>query len=885
MKSSKPASVPDGPAGDPTGAVRRFMEARLRWFSSAVGEGADALEVCREHSAMIDGMVKFLFKAEEDRHSHHGRTAVLALGGYGREEMGLASDIDILFLHESASDDFIRGVTDAILYPFWNNGVEIGGATRTLDDCRSMIESDAKALTAMMDARLVCGDISLYNSLMEIVKDHFASPAQRRKFIEAKIGEHFDRLGKFGDSIYLLQPNVKEGEGGLRDYHTLLWVSRAADPKLAASEAAQKALPDAAGRAKVDAAFAFIWRVRHALHLIEGKKADRLSDSLQRQVALFLGFVDADGASAEEELMSFYYRHAMELHLRCRRAMERIRFAVCRPSRGAAAAAWFRRRLFGRNFVRTGHGTFSFRRGSFRENPLWELLVFSEAKRRRLPLDTEAKEVIASRPVPVDDAARAKPAAGKTMREIFSGALHLDRTLWEMHECGLLTAWFPEMKPMMYRIQHDGYHFYTAGTHSIRAVGELGLLAGKKGLRNFPVAAKAISEVRRPHVLLLATLFHDVGKGRGGDHAEIGAKLAEEIALRIGCSGRDAEDVAFLVRSHLLMAMLAFRRDVCDEGLVERFAQSNRSPELLAMLYLLTFADLRAIGPNVWSEWKGGLLAELYQRAEMCLAPGGMNAGAREAKMERQIEAVRRSLGADFSVSEIREFLAALPERYAFSTDSQTIAAHIVMARGIELKPVATVERQVPGRGCTEFSVVTRDAPGLFARMAGALTANGANILEAQLYTTAGGLAIDLFLVTDAVGQPLEDAHRWEKIRADLTAMIAGGEDVDRIVGGRFKRRLLGWSPRQHPPEILVDNDVSAIETVVEISADDRRGLLYTIASAFHELSCTIERAKITTHVDRVIDVFYIKKSGGGKVVSPEEVGRLRGSLFDALEE
>lgn len=866
---------------EPVAALRQFVRERHEWFSAALDGGADALEICRLHAESIDGVIRVLFERVERRHPPGSRSAVLALGGYGRRELGLYCDIDLLFLHEPATEEYLRDVTDGLLYPFWDNALEVGGATRTLADCRAIIGRDVRAFTAMTEAHLVCGDPGLFEALSQIVQEAFATAGARRRYVEMKIAERGARLARFGDAIYLLQPNVKEGEGGLRDVQALLWMARAAyGPDAEAAMA--RAVPWPAALRRLQEAHGFLWRVRHALHLIEGKRSDRLSEGLQAAVARRLGFEDAEGMSDAERLMSAYFRHAATLSLECGRAIERVRRDV-RPM--PSLERWFKRRRLAKGAIRTEHGQVALDPGAPPPDPIRQLQLFALAKRHRLPLDAEAKEAIAQAAGCIDGRARSSAEAGLLWRGLLSDLRHLDRTLSEMQECGLLVRWFPEMGPMIDRVQHDGLHFYTAGLHSLRAVAELSALAGRSGRRRFPAAAAALRQVARPAVLSAATLLHDVGKGRGQDHAIAGAEIARAIVRRLGFPGRDAEDIAFLVRSHLLMAFLAFRRDVRDEAQVDRFAQSLGSAEMLAMLFCLTFADLRAIGPHVWSDWKGGLLAELYARTADRLAPGGQGAGLEQRRDAERIRAVRRCLGRDGGEEEVMAFLVALPERYLSSTAPETIAAHLMLARQLASCAVATAQRPVPQRGCTELSVVTRDAPGLFAKIAGVLSANGANIIDAQLFTSAEGIAIDICWLTDAAGAPLADPGQWRRIREEMAAAITGATPIDQIVGDRFKRRLLSWGQRLRPPAVVVDNDVSAEETVVEVNADDRRGLLYTIAATFHELSCSIERARITTHIDRVIDVFYIRDAGGAKITDRDRLERIRRRLLEALEE
>jgi len=865
----------------PSASVRQALDDKRRWFERAVTDGCDALEINRAHSDLTDRIVSSLLDSADGYGEIADRVAILALGGYGRREMGLFCDVDLLFLHDSVPENKMRKIAEGILYPFWDNGVEIGGATRTIDDCSSIITSDARALTAMIDARLIAGNHVLHDSLTYLLSRYFASSRKRDEFIKAKLDERRNRLQSFGDSIYIVQPNIKEGEGGLRDFHTLGWISRAAFFDEVPSGSLRKTITSERARYEIETSLGFLWRLRHALHIVEGKRNDRLLEGIQDEVAERMGMMSTNGLSSSERLMSSYYKHAGTIHLQCTRAVEKIRRTIKPAGR---AKKWFLRKHFADEIYRTEYGTLAVGRETFLEDELIGLRIFDIAKKYSLPLDVETKDLIAH-VKGIDDSIRSGNGAGAIWRNMFSGFRYLDRTLLEMKECNYLVHWFPEMSPMLDLVQHDGFHVYTTGVHSILAVGEIARLMNRKSAGGQPVPAAAMDLVERPHVLALATFFHDIGKGRGGGHSDIGAELVTNIAERLGFNSLDVEDVAFLVRSHLLMAAIAFKRDICDPGLLDRFARSMRSPEVLAMLYLLTFADIRAIGPNVWNAWKGSLLAELYGRTYSTLTGGETTIQTRQNEAIKRKTQIRKQSGGRFSKEDVDSHLLALPERYLFSMSEETIAAHISMFRGLESIPVATISRVVPDMGCSELSVVTHDKPGLFAGIAGILTAGGANIVGAELYTTKDGIAVDVFWLTDSDHRPFDDAERWERIRREMNMVISGKDDVDRIVAGRFKRRILCRPSRSRPAKVTVDNDVSAIETVVEVHADDRRGLLYSLAHTFHGMKLVIDMAKISTHVDRVIDVFYIRDEKGEKIFSKEMLEEIRSKLLNALEE
>jgi len=865
---------------DPTQAVREVVSSRADWFKGAIESACDSMAICRGYSDVIDDAIRTLFRISDMRmaRGEGPRSAVLALGGYGRREMGLATDIDLLFLIEEESEK-TRAITDAILYPFWDGGVQVGGATRTLMDCSSIMEHDARALTAMMDARLIAGEGELLESLRKLIAHHFSAHSSRQKFIEEKIREHSARLDRYGGSIYMLQPNLKEGEGGLREIHTLRWVASALEHGADPSRAMRSFVEDENLRRELDASHRFLWAVRHALHTIDPSSNDRISAALQGDIARRLGYGATKETTPAEAFMSDFYMRAERVHLICGRGVEMVRRQVRPASR---TRKFFGRRRIPGGILRTEFGTLTLKRPGCTD-ALTELNLFATSRRSGLPIDPITKGMLGMAGS-CELADIGSFEATRSLKDIFSKFKNLEVTLLDMHECGALVRWFPEMAPMFHMVQHDGFHYYTAGIHSIRAVGEIESLLDRSARKTMPIQRRAFARVKRPQVLALATLFHDVGKGRGGDHSERGADLVASIARRMGLKESDVRDAEFLVRSHLLMSTLAFRRDIRDPDLIERFAQSVGSTEVLAMLYLLTYADIRAIGKGVWSEWKGALLGELYSKTHDFMTAGGVTPERKRRDRERVVSSVLKLVGTDVSRGYVRDYLEKLPERYVHSVPADSIAAHILLARDIEANPMATFVRELPELGYTELSIVTRDSPGLFAKIAGVLASHGANVVDAQIYTSSDGVAIDVIWVTDAAHGMMSDPVAWSKIRADLAQVLPAKGDVGRIVGGRFKRRLLDKGPIQRPTEISIENDVSALHTVVEIKADDRRGLLYTIASTFHGLDCTIDLARITTHVDRVIDVFYIRDAGGRKISSKERLDIIRKNLAEALE-
>jgi [protein-PII] uridylyltransferase len=867
---------------DSKNGVKVLMEACRSWFQSAHEKRYDALMISQNLTRMIDELIRSLFTIAEKKFLDHAaaprqRATILALGGYGREELGLSSDIDLLFLYDENPDNYIRDVTDAVLYPLWDNGIEVGGATRTLADCIHIGEHDVRALTAMLDARFVVGDLYQAQRLFTSLEEYFSVKKHRERFIRDKLAEQENRLKRYGESIYLLEPNIKEGEGGLRDYHTLLWITKSFYPREASDHLLARTGLSTKGMKELLEGISFLWRIRHTLHL-QGEKNDRLGFAQQEPIACALGYKQSGFTDATEQFMQAYYYHASNIHLQCQRALEQMLETHLPPS---PLTRLFTTRTLAPGVTQIGRKLRA-TADVIAQGPSATLTIFSLAHRENLRLDAKTKEHIMLYMDTVEGSLPHDDETNVLWTTMLEQPGHLDGILADMLECRCLARWFPEMEPLIHQIQHDGYHFYTADEHSIRAVAELGNLFTKEGQRSFGIVAEALKKVKRLHVLTLATLLHDVGKGRGKGHAEIGTKLGKEIAKRLGWSSQDQETVAFLIRSHLLVPTLAFRRDIKDPHLTQRLAQIVETTEILAMLYLLAFADVRSMGPHIWSDWKGGLLTELYQNTLSHLE-GGTEKALHQRLLFDKKENVLDLLGDFMSREELNTYFASMPDRYVTQMTPSAIASHLKMTGQLVDAHVVTEIRNMPERGLSELSIITHDAPGLFAKIAGVLSLNGIGIIDAQLFTLPNGTVIDLLWITDLTGQPLENEKRWNDIRKQLKDAITGVLDVRHAMKRQSIKRLL--TPNRDPADtrIEIDNDVAPQETVVDVITHDRQGLLYDISQTFFELGCTIDRAKITTYADRVIDAFYIRDAKGEKITARDRLRQLQEAIANAV--
>jgi len=864
-----------------TQEVLAIRDKVVSWWRSVVTAGDDSLVCSAKYASLLDDIVRSLFNASEKRYfNDHAvpemRAAAVALGGYGRCEMSPYSDLDLLFLYDGKDEDYVSAITSGVLYPLWDAGFEVGCATRNAEECRRIAASDPKTFTSMLDARMIAGDENLVHGFRGFIKKWFSNRNVRHDFVKAKLIEHHQRKIRYGDSINLLQPNVKDGEGGLRDFHTLVWLIRASYEDAPLEDMMANAGVSERSIRELFDGVRFIWRVRQALHLAEGRRQDRLTEDKQIAIAEMLN-IRADAVSSPAEcLMREYYKHAAVINRRSQWAFERMDILWSGKLQRIADRMLRRRLEYG--VLKYGSRTLSLSDKAVTEDPVVVLEAFAHLKKYRLSLDAASKEALVEHAPLIDVGKRSSEGAHKVWRELFKDASHLGSVLAQMRECGVMERWFPEMGPMFHRIQHDGFHIYTVDVHTVHALTELSNLTKRSAASVNPVAAEAMRSVKRAHVMLLAMLLHDVGKGYGDSHERLGADIARDVVLDMGFTEQDAEDISFLVLSHMLMPKLAFRRDINDTGLIERFAQTVRTPQMLTMLYLVTFADLRSVGPVIWNAWKEGLLNDLYLRTRDFLKAGGQTEAQQKKQSTKKLRDVKRIMGKSTKWDDVESFVSIMPNRYLLSMTAPLISTHFAMVQKLSSKkPISCDVRNEHERGVSELSIVTHDAQGLFAKIAGVIASQSMNIVEAELYTAKNGIAVDVIRLTDLKHRPVEDAVRWKRVMDRLSKVIADEAANSRLtfrIGRRWKSRVRGG-----PPRVEVDNDVSATETVVEIHADDEPGILHRIASAIAQVGFTIDRARISTHVDRVIDVFYIREKDGQKVSSRERLEALREAL------
>jgi len=874
----------EGGARPGTIAREHFDEARVDLFRRHRA-GAGGLEIAHALAAAADALMRALYRYADDRHGQrfsrlNQRLAVVARGGYGRSELNPYSDIDLVFLHDYKPGQYIEVVTEVILHALWDAGLVVGYAVRNVTECIKMASADLKEKTAILDARLLTGDEKLYAQFDKSLVAEVLNRNQQA-FFKAKLEESRERHKSYGESIYLLEPQLKEGEGGLRDLHTALWLAKVKYKTHSLEELVQKAVITDAELSEVRAAQDFLFRVRNSLHFLSKRHSDQLTFEFQDLIAPMLGFIDTDGRAATADLMRTYYQQASAilrfsegLIARVTEATTSARFLRRSPSRQIRPGVVIQQNLLGLAAP-----------DFFKRAPLNLVTIFADCAAHGVELSGSAYQLVRDNLPLIDDAMRHDPRTGMALMGILSGRQRVAETLEAMHRAGVLGAVIPEFGNLYARVLHDLYHIYTVDRHSLAAIRELERLRGGEFKDSTPLLTEVAREYDALPMVFLALLLHDIGKGHGHDHHERGAVLTAEVCKRLRLDGEETDLVVFLVRNHLMMSQVAQKGDVEDTRTVGDFARQAGSIDRLKALYLLTFADMRAVAPNVYNNWRDMLLSDLYMKSLKVLEQGDREAVDPERRLALVKGEVRERLATTTaSPKQIADFVDLMPERYFLTVPEGDIGTHFEVMRMLDEGPLVCRHRHFPDLEFSEFIVATRDQPGLFSKIAGALTANNLNILSARITTRADGIALDVFRVSHVMGLAMEE-DRWLRVERDLERVLNGEQDIVRLVsaaqrGGFTGRRFV----RRVPTEVTVDNRTSEQFTVLDVFTQDRVGLLFAITHKLFELGLVIHLARISTNADQVLDVFYVSDRAGAKITELDQMRTLRATLVQKLE-
>ena len=803
--------------------------------------------------------------------------AILALGGYGRKEQCLHSDIDVLLLFNKKIPDEGAALVQEIFYPLWDAGLEVNYATRSLKECLSLASHDFEVLTSLVDARFLCGISTLYSELME---------GMRRKILRKKVKEFINWLGernegrhsRFGDSTNLLEPNVKEGQGGLRDYHAMLWLGWAKYQIKEPRDLEYHGQLSHHEYLTLSEALSFIWTVRNWLHHLSGRKCDQLYFEYQLQVAEALRFKDQNGQQGVELFLGQLHGHMEFLKQQHLMLLNKV---VPRKYRYPLARVKGRLRASG---ITASDDSLNFESSeAILENPYLLLKIFEESASLGLPLSIEARRLVQEFLHLVDEEFRRSPRVIQSLQRIMLSPSQPLNVLGELLNTGVLGALIPEMQGVVNLIQYDEYHVYPVDKHLLQAVQILKDFGKAELPSQDSFYGQLFKELKCPELLLWAVLLHDVGKGREGkDHAEHGAAIVSKIFQRLSFTDNDIETISFLVREHLLLTKTATQRDLNDEKLVVQCARKLRSIEELKMLYLLTVADAKATGPKAWNDWIAALLKELFFKVYHILKKGELATPAAVDIVDKK----RKEIFLE-SLSMVQEDLESLFEqmspRYLLYTPVKEILRHIELYQRLGASPLVLEAQIVPGTDYRTVSVCAQDRPGLFSKISGVFTLNNLDILDAQIYTWRNHIALDIFKVMAPPDTLFED-EAWARVRKNLHSALKGDLPLDLVLDERLRAyQSAAKTTASRPDKIIVDNSGSDFFTIIEVYTYDSPGLLYRITDALFRCNLDVWVAKIATKVDQVLDIFYVRDLDGQKVTDLQQVEAIKASINQVL--
>jgi [protein-PII] uridylyltransferase len=805
------------------------------------------------------------------------RVALVALGGSGRGEMAPYSDVDLMLLVSDRRAPWCEQVAEALLYLLWDLKLKIGQSMRTIDEVIALSQGDMTIRTAMLEARWIWGDEALASEAIGRFRSEVVT-GSARDYVTAKLAERDERHRKMGDSRYVVEPNVKDGKGGLRDLHALYWIGQYAFGVERPADLVDKGLFTASEFRRFERAERFFWAVRCHLHLAAGRAEERLGFDMQRTIASAMRYADRPGKSAVERFMQFYFLHAKVVGDLTGLFLAQLDEQLAEKDRRFALPR-IRRRPGRLDGFALDRGRLTIPRDDwFAESPARLIELFALAARDGLEIHPTAMRA-AARDARRVDAVRDDPAANAFFVDVLTDKKRPDVVLRWMNEAGVFGRFVPDFGRVVAQMQFDMYHHYTVDEHSIRAIGLTAAIERGELARDHPLSTALFRQIASRRALYVAVLLHDIAKGRGGDHSELGADIAMELCPRLGLDPGETETVAWLVRHHLLLSHTAFRRDLADGKTIDDFVRTVQSPERLRLLFILTVVDIRAVGPGTWTDWKRQMLRSLFDAAEERLRLGHKQRGRSEQVADRHAT-LATELG--WSRAAVRAQARRLPDSYWLAEPPEWQVANARQIATAEARigdPVASVHAEPdPGSGATRLSVFAPDAPGLFYRIAAGLAAGGASVLEARIHTTRDGMALDNLLVTDGRGQGYADRRH----RARLVEAVTRALDGDAPAPPPPQPLSVREQAFSVAPSVLIAEQASTRTTVIEVNARDRPGLLARLAHAIHASGHVLHSAHIATYGERAVDVFYVT-SGEGRKLDRATIADLRHALLAAV--
>jgi [protein-PII] uridylyltransferase len=832
------------------------------------------LDLAHANCFLMDQLLRLAFDATvgtlypADNPTTAQRITLMAVGGYGRGELAPSSDIDLMVLSPMRETAWVEQVVEALLYTLWDLGLKVGHSTRTPEEAMRIAKADLSVKTALLEARFLWGDPGQAEAFFarfarEIVHGH------ARDFVAAKMAEREERHRRMGDSRYVVEPNIKDGKGGLRDLQTLFWLGKFTSGARDPAEFVDKGLLTAHEYRQFVRASNHLWSIRFHLHDLAGRAEERLTFDLQREVAARMGYRARPGVAPVERFMRHYFLTARTVG-----DLSGLFLAHLdeQTSRLPKLARWMRipRKLKG---FRLARGRIEAPSDEFfREDPVRLLELFHIADSEGLEIHPQTMRQANRDAALIGEKLRRDPHANALFLDVLTSPKNPEAVLRWMNEAGVFGRFVPDFGRVVAKMQYDMYHHYTVDEHSIRAIGLLARIEKGELKDEHPLSTAIMKNISSRRVLYVAVLLHDIAKGRGGDHSILGAEVALKLCPRLGLSPAETQTVAWLVRFHLLMSATAFKRDLADYKTILDFADQVASLERLRLLLVLTVVDIRAVGPGVWNGWKAQLLTTLFESAEEVLRLGHKQTG-REMRIAERKQRLEAAAGTD--PAPVDRHMGRFFDSYWLAEPQEVLEANLAQVSAADVAGQSLSIRCRPdrARGATLVSVYAEDHPGLFYRIAGGISLAGANIIDARIHTTRDGMALDNLVVQDPLGGPFDEPARLRRLETAVEDALQGRVRLaDRLTARPLPRRR--QEAFRVEPQVFIDNHASNRFTVVEVNALDRPALLYALTYALYGLRITIHSAHVATYGERAVDVFYLTDLTGEKLVAP---GRLKG--------
>ena len=807
------------------------------------------------------------------------RIALIAVGGYGRGEMAPQSDVDLLFLTPYKITPWAESVIESTLYILWDLRLKVGYSSRTIQDCIRLGGEDFTIRTAMLEQRYLIGDLALAQKLDRQLWDDLFSGSSR-EFIEAKLEERDERHNKQGGQRYVVEPNVKEGKGGLRDLQSLFWIAKYVHGVHNVSDLVDVGVFTEEDFATFEAAESFLWAVRGHLHLIANRPMEQLTFDLQVDVATQMGYIDTRGRRGVEIFMQDFFRHATAVG-------DLTRIFLTKLEAMHAKSAPLLERIFRRRpRMKPGyivvHGRLSIADpDEFMGDKLNILRLFEEALRTGMLIHPDAMLLIKANLHLIDDAMRNVPEARRIFLDLMLKHGNPERALRRMNELGVLSAFIPEFEPIVAMMQFNMYHHYTVDEHTIQCIRNLFEIESGDLEEELPISTEILTKDINRKVLYVAMLLHDIGKGRPEDHSILGAQIARKVAPRLGLSKVESETVEWLVRYHLLMSDMAQKRDIADPRTVRDFAKAVQNIKRLDLLTVLTVCDIRGVGPDTWNNWKAALIRALYRQTRHALENG-----LEDLNREQRGTDAKRALRAALSDWPKSALKAETARHYPPYWQGFHVTAHVIFAnllREIEDDGIALDIHPDEDRDATRVCFALADHPGIFSRLAGALALVGANVVDARTFTSKDGFATAAFWIQDGDDGPYA-ASRIPRLRKMIQKTLSGEIVATEAIRDRDKIKKRERAFRV-PTHITFDNDGSEIYTIIEVDTRDRPGLLYDLTRCLASMNVYISSAVIATYGEQVVDTFYVKDMFGLKYYTEGKQRTLERKLREAMSQ